>query len=129
MERVNSPEAYGALVRPRLVELLKFLHLDAAFERAEGCHVWPRDSHLPVLDLVGGYGTLLFGHNHSALVGAAVKYLEARRPIHVQGSLKPLSGELATRLAQGGYHVMFANSGAEAVEIALKHILLERKGP
>src|SRR5262249_46147010 len=74
-------------------------------------------------------GTLLFGHNHRPLVRAAVDYLRGGRPVHVQGSLKPLSGELAARLARGAYHVLFANSGTEAVEAALKHVLLERRGP
>jgi acetylornithine/succinyldiaminopimelate/putrescine aminotransferase/predicted amino acid dehydrogenase len=122
-------EAYACLVRPKLAELLRFLRLDVVFDRASGCHVWPRGSSAPVLDLVGGYGTLLFGHNHPRLVRAAVDYLRGGRPVHVQGSLKPLTGELAARLARDAYHVLFANSGAEAVEAALKHVLLERHGP
>src|SRR5262249_5861226 len=126
---MNGTDAYRTLVRPRLAELLQLLHLDVTFTRAEGCYVWPEGSARPVLDLVGGYGTLLFGHNHPQLVQAAVDYFRAGRPVHVQGSLKPLTGELAARLSRGAYHVLFANSGAEAVEAALKHVLLERRGP
>ena len=126
---MNGSEAYGALVRPKLAQLLELLHLDIVFEKASGCHLWPSGSDVPILDLVGGYGTLLFGHNHPQLVSAAIDYLSASRPVHVQGSLKPLTGELAARLGRGQYHVLFASSGAEAVEAALKHVLLERRGP
>jgi len=125
----DGSEAYGTWVRPKLVEHLEFLHLDVTFERAAGCYLWPRGSEAPVLDLVGGYGTLFFGHNHPALVEAAVEYLRAGRPIHAQGSLKPLCGRLAERLSRGAYRVLFANSGAEAIEAALKHVLMERRAP
>lgn len=125
----DGSEAFRALVRPELAELLKLLHLDVTFVRGSGCHLWTGDSEDPVLDLVGGYGTLLFGHNHPDLVRAATDYLAAGRPIHVQGSIKPATGLLAERLSRGRYHVLFANSGAEAVEIAIKHALLERRGP
>jgi acetylornithine/succinyldiaminopimelate/putrescine aminotransferase/predicted amino acid dehydrogenase len=126
---MTGPEAYRNLVRPRLAELLQFLHLDVAFTRASGCHLWPDGGDRPVLDLVGGYGTLLFGHNHPDLVRAAVDFLHGGRPVHAQGSLRPLTGGLAARLGRGTYRVLFANSGAEAVEVALKHALLQRRGP
>jgi acetylornithine/succinyldiaminopimelate/putrescine aminotransferase/predicted amino acid dehydrogenase len=126
---MNGQEAYATLVRPKLAELLELIHLNVVFERASGCYLWPKGSSLPVLDLVGGYGTLLFGHNHPQLVNAAVNYLRADGPVHVQGSLKPLTGELAARLSRGRYHVLFASSGACAVEVALKHVLMERQGP
>jgi acetylornithine/succinyldiaminopimelate/putrescine aminotransferase/predicted amino acid dehydrogenase len=125
----DGSEAYRRWVRPKLAELLEFLHLDVTFDRAAGCYLWPRGSEVPVLDLVGGYGTLLFGHNHPALVATALEYLEAGRPIHAQGSLKPMCGRLAERLSRGAYRVLFANSGTEAVEAALKHVLLERRAP
>lgn len=126
---LDGAEAYRRLVRPKLSELLGFLHLDVTFDRASGCYLWPLGSEEPVLDLVGGYGTLLFGHNHPHLVNAAINFLRAGRPIHAQGSLKPLSGELAARLSRGAYHVLLANSGTEAVEAAIKHVMLERRGP
>jgi acetylornithine/succinyldiaminopimelate/putrescine aminotransferase/predicted amino acid dehydrogenase len=123
-------DAYGRLVRPSVQELLQTLHLDVAFERGEGCHLWPAGAEAPVLDLVGGYGTLLFGHNHPALVEAAIAYLKEARPVHAQASIKPLCGRLARRLAaQEGDQVLFASSGSEAVEAALRHVLQARPGP
>ncbi len=142
---INGSEAYRRLTRPKLAEVLQLVHLDVTFERASGCHLWPEGWDTPVLDLVGGYGTLLFGHNHPGLVNAAVDYLLAARPIHAQGSLKATTGDLAARLCglasrllpqTGGaqksgdrYRILFANTGSEAVEAAIKHVMLERTGP
>ena len=126
---MNGSESYRTLVRPKLTELLELVHLDVAFARASSCYLWPNGSDQPVLDLVGGYGSLLFGHNHPDLVRVARDYLSDERPIHAQGSIKPLSGALAARLGNGEHHVLFANSGSEAVEAALKHVMLESRGP
>jgi acetylornithine/succinyldiaminopimelate/putrescine aminotransferase len=97
---MNGFQAFGTLVRPKLAELLDLLHLDVVFERAAGCYLWPQGSAEPVLDLVGGYGSLLLGHNHPELVKVAIDYLQSQRPVHAQGSVKPLTGELAARLAR-----------------------------
>lgn len=138
---MTGAEAYRRLVRPKLAELLDLVHLDVTFERASGCHLWPVGSDEPILDLVGGYGTLFFGHNHPALVTAAVEHLRAERPVHAQGALRTATGALAARLSElaaarlgrtatgDPYRVLFANSGAEAVEAAIKHAMLERPGP
>ena len=47
---------------------------------------------IEVLDLVGGYGSLLFGHHHPALVAEAQRLLLEGRPIHSQGSRHALAG-------------------------------------
>ena len=72
---MKGTEAYRTLVRPGLCELLGLVRLDVAYERAEGCYLWYRGTR--VLDLVGGYGTLLLGHNHPDLVRAAVDHFAA----------------------------------------------------
>ena len=68
------------------------------------------------------------GHSHPALVAEAQRLLAEGRPIHSQGSRHDLAGRLArelTRRAGDDYRVVFANSGAEAVEAAMKHAILE----
>ena len=79
---MNGSEAYRTLTRPKLAEVLQLVHLDVTFERASGCHLWPEGWDRPVLDLVGGYGTLLFGHNHPDLVNAAVDHQTLATRIH-----------------------------------------------
>ena len=120
--------------KPRLSEFLRMLSADVVFHRAAGDFVYYRDQHgdeVEVLDVVGGYGALLLGHAHPELTAEAVRILSASPANHVQGSVRAgaslLAAELARR-AEGDYCVVFANSGAEGVEAALKHAMLETGG-
>ena len=88
-----------------------------------GCHVWDVDGNR-YLDLVGGIAVNALGHGHPALVSAISK--QAGEAIHVS-NLFTSEGQivLAERLvelagAPDGSAVFFANSGAEAVEAAIK---------
>ncbi len=117
--------------RPRLARLLRAARLDVAYHRGAGDTLSYRNeagAEIHVLDLVGGFGAGLFGHNHPDLVAALRAALAAGRPQNAQGSVRALAGRLARRLSTlaGGwcgrqYVTTFANSGAETVEAALKH--------
>ena len=128
---------YATHVRPELARLLHSIRMDVSFERAERDYLYQRrNGHLvSILDLVGGYGTLLLGHNHPELIRVVKNFLEESRPVHAQGSIRTQAGILAEKLldlicrGKPDYKVIFGNSGAEAVEIALKHALLERTSP
>lgn len=129
---------YQQHVKRHLSEILAALGLDVAYTRASGNTLYYRDRNgeeVPVLDLLGGYGSLIFGHNHPRINATAMQLIERQVPVHAQFSLRERSGELAHRLNQifrrelGGteeFNVTFANSGAEAVEAAIKHAELER---
>jgi len=116
---------------PRLSKLLQALRLDVVYHRAAGDFVFYRDENgieTEVLDLVCGYGSLLLGHSHPALVAEAQQFLSSGRPLHVQGSMREGACQLATELsrrANGDFCAVFGNSGAEAVEAAMKHAMLE----
>lgn len=76
-----------------------------------------------LLDLIGGVGCLAVGHSHPVVVEAIEKM--SRRYTHTDFSLIPYSEyvELAERLSDlcgGNRKVGFFNSGAEAVENAVK---------
>ena len=128
-----SSDAYGRYCKPALVERLAALRLDVTYERAEGDHLWYRAGGRPrrVLDLVGGYGTNLLGHNHPDLVAVAWGRLQDRVPVFAQASVRGGAGRLAEALCRrlGDFVVTFTNSGTEAVEAALKHAYLERRRP
>lgn len=92
------------------------------FVRGEGARLWDAEGH-EYLDFLCGISVSSVGHCHPAVV-AAIQH-QAARLIHV-GNLfytEPMTS-LAERLARHslgeGSRVFFVNSGAEAVEAALK---------
>ncbi len=117
--------------KPRLNQLLHTLRLDVSYVRGEGDHLFYHDSsgrEVAVLDLVGGYGSLILGHSHRALVVEAQRLIQSGRPFHAQGSRRDYAQRLASELSRRAgrdYCVVFGNSGAEAVEAAMKHAMLE----
>jgi acetylornithine/succinyldiaminopimelate/putrescine aminotransferase/predicted amino acid dehydrogenase len=119
---------------PGLSNLLRSVALDVTYHRAAGEWLYHHDAdgrEVEVLDLVGGYGAVLLGHMHPALVAVAKDQLLSGRPQFAQGSLRHYAPKLARELssrAGGDYRAVFANSGAEAVEAAMKHAMLETGG-
>ena len=89
----------------------------------DGCWVWDVDGKR-YLDLVGGIAVNALGHGHPALVAAISK--QAAEAIHVSNLFTtPNQIALAERIlgiadAPAGSRVFFANSGAEAIEAAIK---------
>jgi acetylornithine/succinyldiaminopimelate/putrescine aminotransferase len=82
-----------------------------------------------VLDLVGGYGISLFGHNHPELVAVAEDCLRKQKPFSAQASVRSSSARLSARVGDctGARHVVtFGSTGADAVEVAIKHASLAR---
>lgn len=75
------------------------------------------------LDFAGGYGVFTLGHRHPRVVAAVHEQLE-RMALSGRTMFNPLAGRLARRLAEltpGELQIsFFSNSGAEAVEGALK---------
>ena len=126
----RNPQKY----RPGVRQVLRSLGLDVSYDRGCGDSVYRTDQHgaeIEILDLVAGYGTLLLGHNHPILVAEAIRLLTLGRPNHVQGSRRvfaeQLADELNRRTGRDDY-ILFANSGTEAVEAAMKHAILETGG-
>lgn len=100
------------------------------FVRGEGARLWDADGN-EYLDFLAGIGVANVGHCHPAVVAAIQE--QAARLIHV-GNLfytDPMV-RLADRLAGAslgtGTKVFFTNSGAEAVEAALKCARKARQG-
>ncbi len=94
---------------------------DRQYVRAQGTRLWDLDGH-EYLDFVSGYGSINVGHNHPRLLEAVRRVEEM--PKLVQVSLQQLPAALAHNLAQVApgnlKRSFFCNSGAEAVEGALK---------
>jgi len=122
---MNNTQLYKDHCRPKLTELLQALKLDKTYVRAEGNYM-QTDSGDEVLDLVGGFGCTILGHNHPDIIAEATQALQEHIAINAQGSIRADSARLAQRLSdltesQQGYCVNFSNSGAESIEAAIKH--------
>ncbi len=98
------------------------------FVRGEGTRLWDEEGN-EYLDFLCGISVSLLGHCHPGVVEAITD--QAERLIHV-GNLfyaePPM--RLAARLSElaGGGKVFFTNSGAEAIECALKLARKRRQG-
>ena len=107
----------------QLVRVLRTIGFDRRYVRAVGPYLYD-DRGDQYLDLLSGYGVFAAGRNHPTIVRALREVMEAELPSLVQMDVSLLAGILAERLlatAPGGLDkAFFANSGAEAVETAIK---------
>lgn len=121
LDRKTTTRNYKEYVNPGLAMLMHLLDFDKLFVRASGTRVWDSEG-VSYLDFLGGYGSLNLGHNHPAVIEAIEQVKEL--PNLLQAAISPLAGALAKNIAAintGGLkHTFFSNSGAEAVEGALK---------
>ncbi len=118
-----SDTAFGRRVNPRLVQMLVGLGLDVEYVHGAGTVLTDRDGE-HYLDFAGAYGALPFGHNPPQVWAAVAEMRASGEPSLVQPSLLGAAGDLADRLCAvapaGLDRAWFCNSGAEAVEAALK---------
>jgi putrescine aminotransferase len=121
LSRRETIELHRSYLNPTLVSMFKLLDFDKRFVRAGGAYVWDEDGN-KYLDFLAGYGSLNVGHNHPRVIEAVGLVEDA--PNLLQTSLNPVTGALASNLSvitPGRLkHCFFCNSGAEAVESALK---------
>jgi len=97
-----------------------YRRLPIILERAQGCWLFDVEGRR-YLDFLAGIATLALGHGHPRILQAVICQLQ--RYAHVSNFfVVPAQLELARWLRQvmGLQRVFFANSGAEAVEAALK---------
>ncbi len=103
--------------------MLDKLLMNPRIVRAEGNLLYT-DTNEVIRDYLSQYGALPFGHNPPFAVGALQEHLAQRRPVFTQPIFQTATEELAEllgRLTGGQFsHCTFTNSGAEAVEAAIK---------
>lgn len=125
-------QLYEAYVNSSQVALLKrFGAGRATVSRAEGSRIFLKDGR-EILDLTGGIGVLNHGHNHPEILAAREQYARARKMEVHKNFLSPYIAALSHNVASilpGDLSVSyFANSGAEAVEGAVKLAFKFHKG-
>ncbi|MCE6999008.1 aminotransferase class III-fold pyridoxal phosphate-dependent enzyme [Saccharothrix sp. S26] len=131
---VDKPE----LAEPYMFGWLDSLGLGVEYTRSKKDSLFRRDAsgaEVEVLDLVGGYGSTIHGHNNPEIIEFTKSLLDSDSPIHAQFSRHPYANDLAWTLntilrrelgTDENYQVIFANSGAEANEVAIKHAEMDR---
>jgi putrescine aminotransferase len=121
LSRREVHDLHKRYLNPGLAIMMGLLKFDKKFVRAEGVRVWDEDG-AEYLDFLGAYGAINFGHNNPRFQDALQKV--STLPNLLQASLGTLNAVLAHNLAAimpGGLRrSFFCNSGAEAVEGALK---------
>lgn len=110
-------------MNPRFAKVLSTIGFDPVYVRGQGAHLWDRDGN-DYLDMLSGYGVFNVGRNHPKIKDAIRQYLEADSPNLIKMGTQLLAGLLAERLIKiapkGLDTVFFCNSGAEAIEGAIK---------
>lgn len=119
----EAVELHRQHMNPVLADVLGFIGFEPEYARGQGVWLETEDG-ARVLDALSGYGVFALGRNHPGIVDAIRQALELDFPTLVQMDLPLLSGLLAEALIEvappGLDAVFFTNSGAEAVEGAIK---------
>lgn len=114
-------DQYTKYVNPGLARLMSFAGFGVEVQ-AEGCYMFDEEGKR-YLDCLGGYGVFALGHRHPQVVQAVKEQLD-RMPLSGKTFFNAKQGALAEKLAhispEGLQYSFFSNSGAEAVEAALK---------
>ncbi len=107
----------------QMVKVLKTIGYDRLYTRASGPYLYDEKGD-EYLDLLAGWGVFALGRNHPKVKAALQDVLAQDLPDMVQLDVSLLAGLLAERLLRftpGDISkLFFCNSGAEAVEAAIK---------
>jgi ornithine--oxo-acid transaminase len=106
-----------------LARVQAIIGFDKRYTRGEGAYLWDVDGQR-YLDLLSGYSVFNLGRGHPVLLEALREALSMERPTLVKMDCPLPAGllaeELVKRMPPGLDAVFFANSGADAVDTALK---------
>ena len=118
----DGGELYARHSNNQLMRMLKAVGFDVGFCRGEGQYLYDGNG-TRYLDLLSGFGVFAIGRNHPMVRAALQSVLNGNLPNLIQMDAPRLAAILAKRLLERVPYldkVLFANSGAEAVEAAMK---------
>jgi ornithine--oxo-acid transaminase len=110
-------------INPSMARVQGIIGFDKIFTRGEGAYLWDADG-TRYLDLLSGFSVFNFGRAHPTIRKALEVLLSLDRPNLIKMDCPLLAGllaeDLSKRMPPGLDAVFFANSGADAVDTALK---------
>lgn len=117
-------DLYTKFVNPNQTKIFSSLpYGNEIFETGEGSYLYTK-SGKKILDFTGGEGVLSLGHNHPRIINARINYQKENRvevhKIYFSKYMAALSKTLSNILPEKLNKSFFLNSGAEAVEAAIK---------
>ena len=120
----NVHELYKNFINPNQTNIFSALPFGKElFEKAEGAYMFT-ESGKKILDFTGGLGVLGLGHNHPRIINARIQFQKERKievhKIIFSKYMAALSSSIASLLPGELNKSFFLNSGAEAVEAAIK---------
>ena len=130
----REPERYALHTQhlnEMMVKVLQTIGYDVGFKRGQGPYLYDRQD-VRYLDLLAGWGVFGLGRNHPVVRDALQSVLASDLPNLVQMDVPVLAALLAERLLEYTPFLdkaFFCNSGAEAVEAAIKFARAATKRP
>ena len=119
-------------ISPHMARVQQIIGFDKIYTRGEGAYLWDQDG-VRYLDLLAGYSVFNLGREHPVIRAAMEEYLTLKRPTLVKMDCPLLAGllaeELVKRMPPGLDAIFFANSGADAVDTAIKFARYATKRP
>lgn len=115
-------DLYEKHLNPALTRLLRLMGLDMVENAGKGCWIFTEEGRA-FLDFLGGYGVFSLGHCHPRVVAAVkeqLEYLPLGSKMFCHEATARLAAKICATLPPALNKVFFCNSGAEAVEGALK---------
>jgi glutamate-1-semialdehyde 2,1-aminomutase len=88
-------------------------------DRARGSKVWDVDGN-EYVDYVMGWGPLIAGHSHPAIISAVADMLPRMQMVGMGHRLEYEAAESVVAAVPGAEKLLWSNSGTEAVQVALR---------
>src|ERR1700722_1485157 len=125
-------ELHDKYLNHQLARVLKTIGFDRFYVRGEGSYLFDAEGER-YLDFLSGFGVYALGRSHPALKAALHQAIDLDLPNMVQMDCALLAGLLAEKLVdycgEEISRVFFCNSGAEAIESAIKFARQATKRP
>jgi len=116
-------EDYAKYVNPTFIKLLNIWGYGREYVRAKDIWIWDNDNNR-YMDFLSGFGVANIGHNHPEIQDAVTRFMHRETLQFNHIAPNPYQADLARRLANllpaPLQMSLFSNSGAEAVEAAMK---------